>query len=468
MMRNTQTAPLRNKTIAKATRAATVFSLCGATSIACAGAPEDVFSALRQERSSSEQPAPEPHCKAPGGRQGGEIALEWVENAFETVRTERVSTPSAGRLYAMTFAAMFDAVNGISGRRGVRYTHALVEPDGAPRGAHQGAAAAAAAHTVLVGLVPGAQAALDAALVQSLEQAECGLEAGAAWGRSVGQQVLALRASDGSEQPDLVEPASTEPGVFRTSFDRRFANMEPFAIASAVPYFLGQPPPSLTSAEYAASLNEVYETGSDQDTDPERQAIALQWNTPGGTVRPTGSAIQAAVALARSEGTDRRLLPTTRLFALVGMAVADTLIPVWYDKALYFPWRPKPAITRANEDGNPDTIFDPAFETRFGSTGGSPEYASGQAAFTSAVATVLEEFYGSDQLAWCFSSDSNPDGRCYDSARDMGDEGGLSRIYQGVHFRFTVEASRAIGTGVAREVARTALVARKHRARNRQ
>jgi hypothetical protein len=233
--------------------------------------------------------------------------------------------------------------------------------------------------------------------------------------------------------------------------------MTPFAIESKGPHLVNEPPPALTSSEYAAGVNEIFFRGSDQDTDPERQEIALHWDTPAGTILPTGSAIQAAVALAHSEGTDWLITRTARLFALVGMAVADTVIPIWHDKALYFFWRPKPAIQRADEDGNPDTIFDPDFQTRFGSTGGSPEYTSGQASFTSAVATVLEEFYNDDHLSWCFSSDSNPAGRCYTSARQMGDEGGISRVYQGVHYRFTVEASRPVGDGVALEVVTTAL-----------
>ena len=182
----------------------------------------------------------------------------------------------------------------------------------------------------------------------------------------------------------------------------------------------------------------MFEEGSISDTDPERADIALQWNTPSGTIRPTGSAIQAAVTLARVERTDRSLSQTARLFALIGMAVADTLIPIWDDKARYMFWRPKIAIQRADEDGNAATMHDPTFETRFASTGGSPEYPSGQAAFVSAVGTVLEGFYDDDHLSWCFGSDENPSGRCYDSARQMADEGGQSRIFQGVHYEFTV------------------------------
>ncbi len=393
-----------------------------------------------------------------GGRsEEGAIVLDWVETAFEVVRTQSVGTPAAGRLYAMTFAAMFDAVNGIGGRRGPAFQHAIVPPDGSPRRANRQAAAAAAAHAVLSGLAPGAQELLDEALEVSTASLRGRVAAGLAWGRFVGERTLAVRSVDGTQVADVVTPPSADPGVFRTTFDRRYANMEPFAIDSSAPYLLGEPPPALTSAEYAAGENEIFVKGSEEDDDPRRQAIALQWETPSGTIRPTGSAIQGAVALARSECTDRQLLPTARLFALVGMAVADTLIPIWHDKAAYLSWRPKPAIQRADEDGNPSTTHDPDFQTRFGSTGGSPEYPSGQAAFTSAVATVLEGFYEDRHLRWCFGSDANPAGRCYRSARDMGDEGGLSRVFQGVHFRFTVEASRPVGTGVGREVVETAL-----------
>lgn len=391
--------------------------------------------------------------------ESGDVVLDWVEQAFETVRSERVGTPAAGRLYAMTFAAMFDAVNGINRQRFRGRLHALVPPRGAPRRADRTAAAAVAAHTVLSGLVPAAADALDDALEQSLagRRGRWRVEAGLAWGRHVGARVLSIRASDGTAIADEVAPASTKPGVFRTTFDRRYANMTPFAIQSDRPYRLVDPPPALTSGEYADSQNRVFVEGSEADTDLERLDIALQWETPGGTIRPTGSAIQAAVALVRSRQSPRRITSTARLFALIGMSVADTIIPVWHGKAHFFTWRPAPAIQRAREDGNPDTTFDPDLTTRFGSIGGSPEYPSGQAAFSAAVARVLEIFYRDRRLSWCFSSDSNSDGRCYDSARQMADEAGESRIYQGVHFPFTVVASRQIGRGVATEVARSAL-----------
>ena len=406
----------------------------------------------------------EPDTYAPDRRgyptvESGDVVLVWVENAFETVRSQGVGTPAAGRLYAMTFAAMFDAVNGIDRQRHRGFEHALVAPRGAPRRADKQAAAAVAAHTVLSGLVPAALPALDAALEQSLagRRGRWRVEAGLGWGRHVGSRVLSIRASDGTEAADEVVPASMNPGVFRTTFDRRYANMTPFAIESDLPYRLTEPPPALESQEYTDSLNRVFSEGSAVDTDLERHDIALQWETPGGTVRPTGSAIQAAVALVRSRQTHRRIVPTARLFALIGMSVADTMIPVWQGKAQFFTWRPGPAIQRADADGNPATSFDPDFETRFGSTGGSPEYPSGQAAFSAAVARVLEIFYRDRRLSWCFSSDSNSNGRCYDSSRHMGDEAGESRIYQGVHFPFTIVASRPIGTGVATEVARTSL-----------
>ncbi len=398
------------------------------------------------------------------GRRNGAVVLDWVEQSFDVVRTVPVGTPAAGRLYAMTFAAMHDAVNGINRRWGLGYEHAIVPPRGAPFFGNRKAAAAAAAHAVLIDFVPSdnpeLRHALDDAFEKSLRRLRFGVYSGIVWGQYVGAQVLAARANDGTQEaqtvaPDPIDP--TEPGVFRQAFDRRYANMTPFAIQDGTAHVLNVGPLALSSSEYADSVRRVFEEGSDQDTDSERHEIALQWNTPGGTVRPTGSAIQAAVALARVERTDRSVSRTARLFALIGMAVADTLIPIWDDKSRYFFWRPKPAIQRADEDNNPATPFDEGFQTRFGSTGGSPEYPSGQSAFVSAVATVLEGFYDDEHLSWCFGSDQNPSGRCYDSAREMADEGGDSRVFQGVHYPFTVVASRPVGNGVGLEVVTTAL-----------
>ena len=287
----------------------------------------------------------------------------WAEQSLQAVRAANVGTPNAGRLYAMVNVAMYDAVNGIdAARHRFGREHALVPTVGAPRAGSRNAAAAAAAHAVLVALVPSQQAALDAALAADLAAAQDGdLVAGEIWGRYVGEQVVTLRATDGTAMA-LTIPAGTAVGEHRAAFDARFRNMTPFGVRNIDRYRSG-PPPALTSEAYAQAFNDVKTLGQ-QDADAERNAIAQFWLVEGGTTREPGTWIQALVAIVEQMRTDRSLSDTARIFARVGMAIADGVAASWDTKATFFTWRPFFAIREADLDGNPDTDADPAWTPR--------------------------------------------------------------------------------------------------------
>src|SRR5688572_23520331 len=141
-------------------------------------------------------------------------------------------------------------------------------------------------------------------------------------------------------------PAGSECGVPRAPFDARFRNMQFFGIANRTPY-LSAPPPALTSAEYAAAFNDVKLFGV-QDGDPERNEIAQFWLAENNTVRETGLWLHALLAIVKDRATDNDLSDTARLFAQVGMAIADAVSAVWYTKAEHFTWRPFFAIREAD------------------------------------------------------------------------------------------------------------------------
>jgi hypothetical protein len=396
---------------------------------------------------------------APTAASTGNAATRWVEQALQAVRKQNVGTPDAGRLYAMVTAAMYDAVNGIETARRHGREPAIVPADGAPLKGNATVAAASAAHAVLSALTPGQRSVLDGALAAEIES-EGGAEAkpvaaGADWGRSVGERVVSIRSSDGTQTADII-PAGSGPGAHRASFDARFRHMTPFGIDNKAPYGSG-PPPALSSAEYAAAFNDVKTFGS-PDADAERNQISSFWLAEGGTVRETGTWLQASLAIVQQEGTIDSLPATARLFALLGMAIADAVLVSWETKATYFSWRPTVAIREADTDGNPATDPDPAWVSRIGSVGGSPEYNSGTSTFAGAASAVLEHFYGDQSLDFCFVTDKATNGpRCYASALAGAEEAGRSRIYQGIHFQFSNEDGRRAGRALGAEIAATRL-----------
>lgn len=406
----------------------------------------------------------------------GNTVTRWVEQALDTVRAggSNVSNQAASRLYAMTTTAMYDAVNGIDRVRFLSTReHALVPPTGAPFLGNRFAAAAAAAHAVLVALQPTRQSVLDAALNAELTAlggaTAPAVAAGRTWGAAVGAQIVALRANDGTQtsetQPACAPtPCTPTPGQFPRSFSgAQYRNMTPFGVTSMTPY-ASSGPPALTSAEYTTDFNEVKVIGSITDTDLERGAIAGHWLAEAGSVRESGLWLKATLNIAEEQGTVFLLSRTARLFALLGMGIADSIATSWTAKFDDHFWRPGDAIRGAESDGNPDTAADLDWAPRTTGSppanfGGTPEHTSGTSTLAGASSTILAGFYCRDDISFTFVSEGTPAStRSYQSFGQAADEAGRSRIYSGIHFQFSNRAGREAGNGIGTEIVNTRLV----------
>ena len=421
---------------------------------------------------------------APASASAGNGVTRAVEQSLHSVRAQNVGTPNAGRLYAMVTVAMYDAVNGIDRTHRRGRTPALVAPDGAPVNGNRDVAAAAAAHAVLRGVLrrdepPVSDGMLDAALAAEIAAArggdDAGVAAGADWGEHVGEQVLALRSADGTQAAQTIgactpfrDPLTCEPGEFHTSFDARWRNMKAFGIAEASAY-ASPPPPNLGGSAYAVAYDDVRTCGSNSGvldalcTDPttpaERDEISRFWLAEGGTVRETGTWMQALLAIAERQGTAKSTSKTARLFALVGMAIADAVKVSWEAKATYFTWRPTTAIHQGGGAGNPTTTPETTWTSRIVTIGGSPEYNSGTSAFAGAASAAIEGFYCHRRVAFSFETDMASNGpRSYANPLEGAREAGRSRIFQGIHFQFSNEDGRRAGRGIGTEIAHTKLL----------
>jgi len=393
---------------------------------------------------------------------GENVITRWNAQALETVRTERLGAAPASRTYALVNVAMYDAVNGIDRRRH-RSTrdYALVPPTGAPGRGDRRAAAAAAAHAVLSSLYPDLGDRYDAQLASDLDafggHSGRRVALGVTWGEEVGNQVVALRAEDGSS-PQEIQPGGTSPGEFRANFtSAQYRNMIPFAIEDKAPYRSLGPPP-LTSREYLAAHHEVRLLGDDAYVNQDYEEIFRFWRGGGGSARPPGEWIKIAIVVAEQRQTTLFLSATARLFALLGMAMADSTITTWDSKFTYHFWRPATAIQYASTDGNPDTVEDLNWTPRNGSIGGSPEHTSGQSTYAGAGSTILAGFYCDDSIEFSFEGDDAIAGpRTFVSFSDAAREAGRARIFAGIHFEFSNQAGQGAGRSVAREILATAL-----------
>lgn len=393
---------------------------------------------------------------APDAEANGNAVTRWNNQALDVVRTERLGAAGASRVYAMVNVAMYDAINAIDRRRH-RSTRpqALVSGHGAPRFADRRAAASGAAHAVLTALYPNLSADYDALLASDLASYGSGhrVNNGVVYGAAIGTQVVTARANDGSS-PGETLPGGTAPGQFRADFtSAQYRNMTPFAIADKTPYVTSGPP-ALTSREYEDAFNEVRLFGDRSYVNTDYDEIFRFWAGSGGSARPPGEWIKIALVVADQRGTDAILSRTARLFALLGMALADSTIVAWTGKFNHAFWRPATAIQNAGTDGNPNTIADPTWTQRNGSIGGSPEHTSGQSTYAGAGSTILASFYCTDSITFTFTGDSAIAGpRTFDSFQEAAQEAGRARIFAGIHFEFSNQAGLAGGRGIGREVA---------------
>ena len=384
---------------------------------------------------------------------GENVILQWNRVLQETIRTPGQQPPTIFpvRSFAMMHAAMFDAVNSIDGT----YTPYLIEVPRS-RQASQEAAAAKAAHDVLVALYPMRQEIFATELTNSLNgipiiRALRGIRIG----EIVAAQMLAARANDGwnAAPPSYVlplTPGNWQPAPAPAGFTQ-YPAVLPFAITSST-QFAPNPPPAMTSAQYAADFNEVKEIGSATSTTrtADQTQVAQLWanvNTPT-TVWFVWNNVARTVAISRNNTTAEN----ARLFALMNISFHDALQTTMTSKFVHGLWRPVTAIRRADEDGNPDTAPDANWSSLIGNPP-YPTYAGNHAAIGTSQSTILGLFFGRDDIrfehTWEGAGGAT---RSYPGFTAMANEEERSRVYGGIHFTFDQTAGQSAGRNVANYV----------------
>ncbi len=388
------------------------------------------------------------------GAARADVVSEWNEVLLDAVRIDKTAPPKASRAMAIVHVSAFDALIGIVG--GFTPYHST---DPAPAGASPEAAVAAAAHRALVALYPAQQATFDAALAASLAAIPDGPAetAGVAWGRSVADAILALRADDGSDTvvgfngPEGANWWTPTAPAFAAALLPQWPHVTPWSMTSGSQFRAGSPP-SLTSVEYTIAFNEVKRLGRVQSLQrsAEQTQIALFWADGPGTATPPGHWLVIAQHFA--EDHNLSLVQKARLFALLGITVADAAIISWDHKYAYNHWRPANGIPLADKDGNPDTTADPGWRPLI-TTPPFPAYTSGHSTFSGSSARILALFFGSDAFAFDDGSDALPGVvRSFTGFSQAAAEAGQSRIYGGIHWQYDNQVGLATGRELAEQV----------------
>ncbi len=279
--------------------------------------------------------------------------LQWNTLTLQAIATDADAPTVASRAMAMESLAVYDAISAIDRTPG--YLLKLA----APADASAPAAVAEAADQVLDYLYPAQAATFDAQLTTALSaiSAGQGKTDGVALGKTAAQDIIALRANDGSQTTVIDNGSSavgqwqpTAPG-FGNAVTPEWANVTPFALNNP-DQFLPGPPPDLTSAAYAAAVDETESLGAGNSTTrtADETQIALFWNDQTGTFTPPGEWNAIATSVAQKQGDS--MATDAQMLAELNVAEADSAIAAWNVKFTYNAWRPIQAIQNANEIGN--------------------------------------------------------------------------------------------------------------------
>ena len=393
--------------------------------------------------------------------------LDWNQVFIDTLIATGTPNSSSQRLGAIVHTAIFDAFNGIERR----YTPLFVH-DTAPRGASRRAAVSAAAHSALVALFPIRKPQLDDIYEAFLaspagdddgeDESSTGgrsRERGIAWGPQVAAAVLAWRAGDGFAGPYPAFTGGAAIGQWRpippaTSMSAQALAFTSMFVLDNDLQFRPPAPRTMASPTYLQDFNAVKalgrNAGSSRTEDQTRLApfwegnASVHWN-------------QAANQLARANGLS--MSRCSRLLAMLNVAMADTAFTIWSAKRNYgampteVTWRPFTAITLADQDPNPDTMVDAAWQPLV-LTPSHPEYPAGHPAQNGAAATVLLSRF---EDAQSFTLTTGATSRTYVSITAARQDGNNARVWGGMHYPSTVTISDATGEAIAQYVSRHAM-----------
>jgi PAP2 superfamily protein len=356
--------------------------------------------------------------------------------------------------------AMYDAVNAIEGG----FTPFAIHVADVPAGASSEAAASAAAFVVLSHLYPALQPQIDAEYAAVLAPIPDGLSKsdGIALGQAVANAFLSMRAGDGLNDPTVTytfQPVG--PGVYEKTRGPAptfvyagpvtpwMATFRPFAIKSP-DQFRAPPPPSLKSRRWADDFNEVKALGAHDGSarTPAQTDISLFWGPEnaafqvGGSLRDLSSRLQLTLA------------DDARLFAQAFVTSADSLVGCFDSKYHYNFWRPETAIHEADIDGNDRTSPDPDWLPHV-TTPGHPEYPSAHGCATGGLANAIAHFFHTKHVTVRMFSRTAPNRPVaeFDNTQDLIGEVINARVYNGVHYRNSVERGAALSHRVAAWVA---------------
>jgi len=382
-------------------------------------------------------------------------AVEWMTLLYDRIQAQGISAPAASRLYGYAGVVLYESlvnfiptnsslIGQIISLGDLPYPDEGVEYDGIT-------VSITTMQTVFQYAVPNAtdEGKKTPALIDDLAKKQLEsrrdlystdvINDSIAYGQSLGEELNAWIRDDGYDTfKDLdaayVVPEGEEYLWVKTNPDLPIAEpswgqLRPFAMGYADECAVWSPRPEFSvepdTAFYAQAM-EVKDTGD--NLTEEQKLIARYWiDTPGQTGTPAGHWVSIEGQLA--EQLDLPLPRTAEMYALVGMALADSFISTWSIKYQDPLLRPESYINRHIDKRWRPYLATPNF----------PEYPSGHSTTSAAAAEVLTQLFGI--VAFTDSTGIKRDlpARSFTTIQAAASEAAISRLYGGIHFRTAIE-----------------------------
>lgn len=221
------------------------------------------------------------------------------------------------------------------------------------------------------------------------------------------------------------------------------SKMRPFMIANPS-QFRPAGPPNLSSRRWARDFDETKTLGdlNSQTRTAEQTEIGRFYCEHAGTQLSRNFRDFAARQKMSVEDN-------ARLFAMLYLSVADSVIAAWDAKYYFGYWRPVTAIRAADSDGNEFTAQDSNWLPLM-PTPDHPEYPAAHGSVTAAYAEALRHFFKTKRINITLSSTVTGTSRTFQNTDDLIKEIIDARVYGGMHYRTSVVDGAAIGSKVTK------------------
>ena len=389
-------------------------------------------------------------CLAAAGAAQADAVTDWNQRAGGFIGDARMGTPPAVRVMALVQTAVLDGVLAVTGNGTSVQSEAV--------SVSVQAAVAAANRATLLPLLPTQAAAIEAAYGAALAGLPEGSAktAGLQAGERAAAAVFAQRAEDKVGTAESYRPHTTAGAYVPTSAVAvpQWPARKPWIMSTASQFRPG-PPPSLDSAAWQRDYAEVKSLGSRTSTvrTAEQTEIGQFWDY---SLPPVYYGVVRSVALMPG----RDAVANAWLYAIVAQGMDDAMIAVLDAKYHYNFWRPVTAIRNADLDGNAATDRDAGWVSLIEAPL-HPEYPSAHSILAATVGTILQSEAGRQPVQLSTSSPTAKGAtRRWSAIEDFIQEVGMSRVYGGIHYRFSNETGIAMGRKLAGQALGRRAVAR--------